>query len=67
MEKWIYFYFSGVFIILDFGIILFQFDNSLLLADETAISNLEFILFRHPPPPTPTPPPTPKTTLLLNP
>jgi len=27
------------------------FDNSPLFADETAISNLEFILFRHPPPP----------------
>jgi len=28
----------------------FHFDNSLLLTDETAISNLEFILFRHLPP-----------------
>jgi len=27
-----------------------QFDNSLLLADKTAMSNLEFILYRHSPP-----------------
>jgi len=48
-EKWIYFLLCGCLYHTWIGH-FFQFDNSLLLADETAISNLEFIIFRHPPP-----------------